>query len=804
MMALETKMTPNFSNLLQTQHRGYAQMLQTFDGRVQEHEALTGVHPITGKTTNKRKRGETSMVGSPMNAFEETLIACCDASNVLRDNVATERFLPLLNQAKTESDQAKLLCVLAATAKVPERLSSVDQFESFGGVKVARQWLDKAVSYRQTSLLHFILVTLKELPLQLSSITDAKINEPDLLKHWKTTFTEKPAPIAKESTSPPSKGGAKAKAAAGGGDLLGKLLLKKQEANKVINKPKDSFVTKMVQNSQQLKKDAAAAAAAAPAVSSPVALPTIARFDQVQSQLPSAAPSSRRIKWADEHGSELTKIKLIESWRDLIMHNEKDDPSSPMVTGGTFKDAKLREHANEKFALQNKHKEESSRSRAVAIPTVSWRTPPTLQLPEGVTPRFTEETNETMAQTNRTRKDMEWMILGDEVPPPNPQEWVRTPAELSLGPTATIPLSDPNEMPQPVASPPSVVSSIQSANEASLLQALGPLEKSTLSLLSSASDVAMTQVFAEAQRNGRRISDARVVDILNQYRRGTPPLLSNPPPHNASRLPPNASAPPHVSAPSQLNAPPLLSNPGYVGGRDGPSGPPPYGGNGGGGYGPPSSSNSGGGGYGPPGANNNGFNTPNSGAPFNGPYKPPPSTYGAPPPQSFNAPNNGYNAPHGGGYGGYQDRGARDSGYLGEGYGYGAGGGYPDEHRYSDPSQRYADDGPRFNKRNPHESGMPDMSYPSKRPAFALPHGGGGGPGSYKYKQVPCIYFNSPAGCGKGEACTFIHDEDARGAGGVAASKYAPRGGHGPPPFKGGGPKPNYYGGGGGRGGAFR
>ncbi|RHY30865.1 hypothetical protein DYB32_003955 [Aphanomyces invadans] len=643
MMALETKMTPNFSNLLQTQHRGYAQMLQTFDGRVQEHEALTGVHPITGKvrylhhdtiremfpallnpcisssfpskfgmvlgiaalttffhdqTTNKRKRGETSMVGSPMNAFEETLIACCDASNVLRDNVATERFLPLLNQAKTESDQAKLLCVLAATAKVPERLSSVDQFESFGGVKVARQWLDKAVSYRQTSLLHFILVTLKELPLQLSSITDAKINEPvvqlrktatnehvkraaqDLLKHWKTTFTEKPAPIAKESTSPPSKGGAKAKAAAGGGDLLGKLLLKKQEANKVINKPKDSFVTKMVQNSQQLKKDAAAAAAAAPAVSSPVALPTIARFDQVQSQLPSAAPSSRRIKWADEHGSELTKIKLIESWRDLIMHNEKDDPSSPMVTGGTFKDAKLREHANEKFALQkyvpttimpfvavahatvlcSKHKEESSRSRAVAIPTVSWRTPPTLQLPEGVTPRFTEETNETMAQVCPTF---------------------------------------------------------------------------------------------------RMVCTLIVQSMLN-------------------------------------------------------------------------------------------------------------------------------------------------SGYLGEGYGYGAGGGYPDEHRYSDPSQRYADDGPRFNKRNPHESGMPDMSYPSKRPAFALPHGGGGGPGSYKYKQVPCIYFNSPAGCGKGEACTFIHDEDARGAGGVAASKYAPRGGHGPPPFKGGGPKPNYYGGGGGRGGAFR
>ncbi|RHZ03287.1 hypothetical protein DYB31_014051 [Aphanomyces astaci] len=450
MMALDSKMTPNFSNLLQLQHRGYAQMLQTFDGRVQEHETLTGVHPITGKITNKRKRDDDRSTSRPTNVLDDTLFACCvGGSNVLRDDEATERFLPLFHQAKTESDQAKLLVVLAATARDPTRGgSSVALFEAFGGMKIARQWLDTAVSYHQTSLLHLILVTLKALPLQLSTITDAKINEPivqlrktaandhvkraaqDLLKHWKTTFTEKPP-------SPPSSKG-KAKPAT---DVLGKLLLKKQEANRLISKPKDSFVTNMVQNQLLNKKEVMEVVS--PTVV--VALPTIARFDQVQSQPTAAggggAASTRRIKWADEHGAALTKIKLIESWRDLVLHSDKEDPSSP-VAAGSFKDAKLREHAHEKFAFLNKQKEEAT-SRTQPVVTVPWRTPPpAVAIPEGVTIRSSEDTPEMLVQTNRTRKDVEWIVLGDEVPPENPEEWTPSTADLSLGPTTSIPLTD--------------------------------------------------------------------------------------------------------------------------------------------------------------------------------------------------------------------------------------------------------------------------------------------------------------------------------------------------------------------------
>ncbi|ETV64108.1 hypothetical protein, variant 1 [Aphanomyces astaci] len=781
MMALDSKMTPNFSNLLQLQHRGYAQMLQTFDGRVQEHETLTGVHPITGKITNKRKRDDDRSTSRPTNVLEDTLFACCvGGSNVLRDDEATERFLPLFHQAKTESDQAKLLVVLAATARDPARSSSVALFEAFGGMKIARQWLDTAVSYHQTSLLHLILVTLKALPLQLSTITDAKINEPivqlrktaandhvkraaqDLLKHWKTTFTEKPP-------SPPSSKG-KAKPAT---DVLGKLLLKKQEANRLISKPKDSFVTNMVQNQLLNKKEVM------DVVSSPtVALPTIARFDQVQSQPTAAggggAASTRRIKWADEHGAALTKIKLIESWRDLVLHSDKDDPSSP-VAAGSFKDAKLREHAHEKFAFLNKQKEEAT-SRTQPVVTVPWRTPPpAVAIPEGVTIRSSEDTPEMLVQTNRTRKDVEWIVLGDEVPPENPEEWTPSAADLSLGPTTSIPLTDPledDEVPPPVA----VGVSNLNATESALVQALGPLEKATLALLANANDQVVAQVYAEAQRNGRRIADARVLDIFNQHDRQLP--------HGSSRPPPLLSAPSDVQPP-----PPLLSNPvgGYRGnGRDGPSGYGDY------------EDHMGRGGY-------------KAGAP----YHQPPSNYGPPPQQSF---NNGYNNQPGYG-GGYPERGGRDGGYNVDGGGYGGfKGGYPDDdnrHRYPDDDHRYPDDNrypddhnrlypddhPRnnYNKRPQHD----DMPYPSKRPAFGSrgppPHGGGGPPSStYKYKQVPCTYFNSPAGCGKGDACTFIHDDEARRA---AGTKYAPRGGG--PPFK-GGPKPNYYGGRGGRGGAYR
>ncbi|KAF0683359.1 Aste57867_24571 [Aphanomyces stellatus] len=809
MAAVDTKMNPNFSNLLQLQHRGYAQLLQTFDGRVNEHESLSGMHPISGKVgpdteqsphgctlvstrilhdsyrvdpgliascqiSNKRKRAETPVglgPGTPMNTLEETLLASIDADSILLDLPATDRFLPLFHQAKTESDQAKLLFVLATTAKRADKASSVEAFESFGGMKIARQWLDTAVSYRQHTLLHYILITLKELPLQLASITDARINEPivqlrktaanehvkraaqDLLKHWKTTFTEKP----KESSSPPSKpkqtssSTAAAASSKSGSDLLGKLLEKKKlDAKQAsVTKPKDSFITKMVQNHNIKKQQEAAAVVSSP---KEVALPTIARFDQVQSQ-PAATSNTRRIRWADEHGAELTKIKLIDSWRDTILHSDRDDDPSSPTTGHSFKDAKLREHANEKFAFLNKSKE-----RKKVEPTMPWRTPPTIAFPEGVTARPMElDTNESMAQTNRTRKDVEWMILGDEVPPPNPQEWSRTPADLTLGPAAPIPLSDGDELSSaaPVGGP-----SAAAVDNIGLTRDLGPLEKSTIALLLQNEHV-LGQVYDEAQRNGRRISDQRVLEIIHMGNRGGgAPLLSNPPPLLSKPKAPLLSAPP-------LNAAPLLSN------------PPPVGGYGGGGYG-----YSGG---------------PSSGGGYNG--APPPHTTGG-----YGGPPSGYKPPpQGGGYGGpSQGYGGGSNGYgpppSNGGYGPPGGGGYGGGYGYQDDNNRKP-----FNKR-PAGGLLHEPGYPSKRPAPGPPMGGGGPPSggpisTYKYKQVPCIYFSSPAGCGKGDACTFIHDGDARSGGGGGEpkpSKYAPRAGG---PMK--GPKPSHYGGGG-RGGGYR
>ncbi|CAK4129663.1 unnamed protein product [Aphanomyces euteiches] len=692
-----------------------------------------------------------------MNALEEKLLSCCDANCVLLDDASTERFLPLFQQAKTESDQAKLLFVLASTAKRADKASSVALFESFGGMKIARQWLDTAISYRQTTLLHFILVTLKELPLQLASITEARINEPivqlrktatnehvkraaqDLLKHWKTTYTEK---SKEQSSSPPSKSKQSSSTGpktASSNDLLGKLLQKKQDAK--ASKPKDSTVTMMVQN---LKKDV-------PSPKEVVALPTIARFEQVQSQ-PSSSGNTRRIKWADEHGAELTKVQLIESWRDLVLHNEKDD--APNNGSGSFNDAKLREHANEKFAFQkyslplDSHqthsrvfsKQKETKTPIVITPTVAWRTPPQISFPEGVTARPVEmDTNESMAQANRTRKDVEWMLLGDEVPPQNPQDWVRLPTELTLGPTAIIPLSDVQEPPQPAAA---------IDQNVALTKALGPLEKSTISLLLENEHV-LAQVYDEAQRNGSRIGDARVLEIINmhKHRNGADPLLSHPPPGFP------AAKNPHMGGPPGMNgAAPLLSNPP-------PRGPAP-------GYGMPSGY---GGGYG--GGANNGPPPPSAG------YNPPPG-YGVPPP--YKPPPQGYNAPPPAGYGyGPPPNGAVNGG------GYGGSYGYPDDTRKP------------FNKR-PGGPLFQEGGYPPKRPAVGGPNGA---PpvNSYKYKQVPCIYFNSPSGCGKGDACTFIHDEDARngmGGGGAPPSKYAPRGGGGGPPFQ-KGPRGSHYGGGG-------
>ena len=37
---------------------------------------------------------------------------------------------------------------------------------------------------------------------------------------------------------------------------------------------------------------------------------------------------------------------------------------------------------------------------------------------------------------------MEYLVLDGEVPPNSPKEWSHSPAEITLGPTTRIPLSD--------------------------------------------------------------------------------------------------------------------------------------------------------------------------------------------------------------------------------------------------------------------------------------------------------------------------------------------------------------------------
>ncbi len=284
--------------------------------------------------------------------------------------------------------------------------SLVSAFEDFGGMKIAKQWIDATVSFNQTTLLHLLLTVLKELPIQLSSITEARINEPivalrktatnelvkraaqDLLKHWRSRFTEKPkenvSPQAKEpaptatlpaATAPSTVGRVLSKS----NDVLGNML-RKQTSNSKKSKKKDSTLMKIVAAQQKEDRETSSFTAASTSSSSSslsvvVSLPTIERFDQAKEKdTTPAAPSGRKIRWADDVGKELANIREIPSWRDMIMHSESYDDknnnmansninssSSPSLSeaavssrgrGRSFHEAMLREHANEKHALQ--------------------------------------------------------------------------------------------------------------------------------------------------------------------------------------------------------------------------------------------------------------------------------------------------------------------------------------------------------------------------------------------------------------------------------------------------------------------
>ncbi|KAG7393918.1 hypothetical protein PHYPSEUDO_000095 [Phytophthora pseudosyringae] len=556
-------------------------------------------------------------------------------------------FLKLLPRCKTEPEQTLALVVLRATSTASDvKLSHAcaGAFEKSGGLRLARAWVDSAVTWQHNDLLVLLLEVLQTLPLQLTSITEARINEPivklrknareervkraaqDLLKFWRSKFTEKekssvPPSAAKEkahdssSPSKPTASTPSAQAAPSTASTATKPVpakqpkgLKKRTIKRLERLPfgGGSAVSKssdLIGNLMQRKsaKDAAAAAAHAEkkkskhgdsssksgdakmedvpstATSSAnesstsvddalaIPLPTIQSFKAASSSGPSAK-ERKRIRWADENGEELVKVKLIESWRDLVPYDPRHDDQS-------FKDAKLREHANERHALLAQHHKVPP--AVAASQSREWTTPAFIRLPEAVATRMSSKsvTDEMHVQDSRRRRVDEYEVLAGEMPIQSPKEWERV-SEPHRGPPLEIPLSDvvesePSDVSPPASAPMMAPPTSAAAPDYSregyhsggygqtpgydqrgfidrseyngrqdpeadrkLREALGPLQENTVSLLLDNPDV-VPQVLEEAQRHGNRIPDARVFELVDQYRRGrfqAPPNAGGPPP----------------------------------------------------------------------------------------------------------------------------------------------------------------------------------------------------------------------------------------------------------------------------------
>ncbi|POM75036.1 Hypothetical protein PHPALM_7909 [Phytophthora palmivora] len=285
-------------------------------------------------------------------------------------------------------------------------------------------------------------------------------------------------------------------------------------------------------------------------------LPTIQSFKAVSSSS-SSSKERKRIRWADESGEELVKVKLIESWRDLVPYDPRHDDQ-------TFKDAKLREHANERHALLAQH--HKIPPAVAASQSREWTTPAFIRLPEAVAARVDNKTDEVHVQDSRRRHVDEYEVLAGEMPIQSPKEWERV-NEPHRGPPFEIPLSDvvenePSNQPPPTSAPPasgapnysregypsggygqtpgydqrgftdrSVYNGHQDPEaDRKLREALGPLQENTVALLMDNPDV-VPQVLEEAQRHGNRIPDARVFEIVDQYHRGryqAPPNVGGP------------------------------------------------------------------------------------------------------------------------------------------------------------------------------------------------------------------------------------------------------------------------------------
>ncbi|GMF09674.1 unnamed protein product [Phytophthora lilii] len=544
-------------------------------------------------------------------------------------------FLKMLPRCKTEPEQTLALVVLRATSTASDvKLSHAcaGAFEKSGGLRLARAWVDSAVTWQHNELLVLLLEVLQTLPLQLTSITEARINEPivklrknareervkraaqDLLKFWRSKFTEKEKPsAAKEKTHEPSNASKPSSATStasskqvsstasstgvskpvpakqpkvlkkrsikrlerlpfGGGsavskssDLIGNLMQRKSAKEAAAAAAKAS--TKSADSSGDVKMEDSQSTASGSATESSVSatssvddalsmpLPTIQSFKAASSSSASSK-ERKRIRWADESGAELVKVKLIESWRDLLPYDPRHDDQS-------FKDAKLREHANERHALLAQHHKVPP--AVAASKSREWTTPAFMRLPEAVAARVDSKTvtDEMHVQDSRRRHVDEYEVLAGEMPIPSPKEWERV-NEPHRGPPLEIPLSDVVEgdanLPPPASA--GVMAQPDYSREGylpagydqapgygfndrseyngrqdpeadrKLREALGPLQENTVALLLDNPDV-VPQVLEEAQHHGNRIPDARVFEIVDQYRRGrfqAPPNAGGPPP----------------------------------------------------------------------------------------------------------------------------------------------------------------------------------------------------------------------------------------------------------------------------------
>lgn len=477
---------------------------------------LTCCYQVPNVLQSTMSRSNNSTL-TPSNA-EASLLSLVDDELRVSSISNLPIFLQFLSRCKTEPEQTLALVVLRATSTANDAKLSracANAFEKSGGLRLARAWVDSAVTWQHNDLLVLLLEVLQTLPLQLTSITEARINEPivklrknareervkraaqDLLKFWRGKFTEKEKAsavpsVAKEKTHETSSAsklsslttpsakqvpsiGASSNASKpgptkqpkvmkkrtirrlerlpfGGGsavskssDLIGNLMQRKSAkdaataaaevektkscSNKTTSTEPDNMKEEM--NSSKSSSASEGSASADDALSMP--LPTIQSF-KAASSTGGTTKERKRIRWADESGEELVKVQLIESWRDLVPYDPRHDDQS-------FKDAKLREHANERHALLAQHHKVPP--AVVASQAREWTTPPFLRLPEGMAARVDGKTvtDEMLVQDSRRRHVDEYEVLAGEMSIPSPKEWERV-NEPHHGPPLEIPLSD--------------------------------------------------------------------------------------------------------------------------------------------------------------------------------------------------------------------------------------------------------------------------------------------------------------------------------------------------------------------------